>query len=149
MSVSRCKWTTNIKDEEYIAYHDEEWGTPLTADRDLFELLCLEGAQAGLSWQTILKKRKNYRLSFDNFDIAKIVKFTDARVNTILASGGVVKHIGKIQSVVANAKATQVLLTEFKSLHRYFTSQLEGVDIADPAVTQVYVTFPAYRHLCM
>lgn len=95
--VSRCKWTANIKDPEYIEYHDTEWGTRVHDNRSLFELICLEGAMAGLSWNTILKKRKHYREDFLNFEIEKIVKLNDKQLAKILERGLVVKHIGKIK----------------------------------------------------
>jgi DNA-3-methyladenine glycosylase I len=107
MTISRCKWAESIKDEEYLAYHDDEWSEPLTTDRDLFELLCLEGAQAGLSWLTVLKKRKNYRSSFHMFDISRVALMTEADERRVLESGGVVKHSGKIKVLPAFPLLTQ------------------------------------------
>lgn len=134
--MKRCKWTATIKDEEYLEYHDKEWsGAPLTKGRDLFELLCLEGAQAGLSWQTILKKRKNYRKVFKNFDIESVVKMNVGDVDMT----GIVKHHGKVKSVIQNALSAQTVVGEFGSLHAFFKNLLEGVDVCDPAVTQAYV----------
>ena len=95
MTVKRCKWASAITDPAYLEYHDSEWGTLVKDDRSLFELLCLEGAMAGLSWNTILKKRKYYIEEFANFDIEKVVKTSDTA--GILARGNVVKHFGKIQ----------------------------------------------------
>lgn len=96
MSKPRCKWTSSITDEEYLEYHDSEWSEPHTSDRDLFELLCLEGAQAGLSWQTVLKKRKGYRAAFHNFDIDAVLKLTGAKLDSITQTANVVKHKGKV-----------------------------------------------------
>ena len=136
--MRRCKWTESITDEEYLKYHDEEWSEPLTEDRDLFELLCLEGAQAGLSWLTILKKRKNYRKVFCDFDLEKVGKLGDKNIQNILEKGGVVKHSGKIKSVITNAIACKKVISEFGSLLTYFKSFLGGIDIHDPTVTQAY-----------
>jgi DNA-3-methyladenine glycosylase I len=97
MTISRCKWAASITDEEYLRYHDEEWSEPLNEDRDLFELLCLEGAQAGLSWNTILKKRKNYRNAFCNFNLQDVIKINSQGLEKILNDGGVVKHSGKVK----------------------------------------------------
>ena len=141
--MKRCKWTTNITDEEYLQYHDEEWSEPHTDDRDLFELLCLEGAQAGLSWQTILKKRKNYRKFFKNFDINSVSNMQDSDVNKILLSDGVVRHQGKLGSVVKNSIAAKKVIEEFGSLYSYFRSFIADVDITDPSITQAYVTPPS------
>src|SRR5688500_20221624 len=100
--MQRCAWP---KSELDIAYHDTEWGVPVHDDRTLFEFITLEGAQAGLSWSTILKKRDNYRRAFADFDPAAVARFTPARVEKILADPGVVRHRGKIESTVSNAKA--------------------------------------------
>lgn len=97
MTITRCLWAQKITDEEYLRYHDEEWSTPHVSDRDLLELLCLEGAQSGLSWQTILKKRKAYREAFHNFEILQILKMTSKDEDKILTTGTVVKHGGKIK----------------------------------------------------
>lgn len=95
--TSRCKWTAAIKDPDYIEYHDTEWGTRVSDDRSLFELICLEGAMAGLSWHTILKKRKSYRDEFLNFEVDRIVKMKDSQLAKILERGLIVKHSGKIK----------------------------------------------------
>jgi DNA-3-methyladenine glycosylase I len=136
--IQRCKWTSRITDEEYLKYHDEEWSEPHTDDRALFELLCLEGAQAGLSWQTILKKRKNYRRVFHNFHIDSLLTLGDSDLNTILSSGGVVKHFGKIKSVVQNAAASKKIIKEFGTLYAYFSSFLTDINVSDPSITQSY-----------
>ena len=100
--IVRCSWPKTDLD---IAYHDAEWGVPVHDDHVLFEFLTLEGAQAGLSWSTILKKRENYRPAFAGFDPAAVARFTPARIERILADPGVVRHRGKIESTVSNAKA--------------------------------------------
>ncbi len=106
-----CVWSTG--DAEYLAYHDDEWGVPVRDDRLLFEMLTLEGAQAGLSWLTILRKRAHYRKVFANFEIDKVARFTPARIEKILLDPGVVRHRGKLESVVSNARvARQVRKTE-------------------------------------
>jgi DNA-3-methyladenine glycosylase I len=98
----RCPWP---KSELDIAYHDAEWGVPLHDDRALFELLILEGAQAGLSWSTILKKRDNYRAAFDNFDATKIARYDARKVKSLLANAGIVRNRLKIAATIQNAKA--------------------------------------------
>ena len=99
----RCRWCT--ADPLYIAYHDVEWGVPVHEERYLFEMLCLEGAQAGLSWITVLKKRENYRRAFANFDPKKVARFDNRKLKTLLANPGLVRHVGKLESVIQNARA--------------------------------------------
>ncbi len=99
----RCAWCG--LDPLYIRYHDTEWGVPSRDDDHLFEMLCLEGAQAGLSWITILRKRENYRRAFDNFDARAIARYTPARIERLLADPGIVRNRLKVQSVVLNARA--------------------------------------------
>src|SRR5881409_2163472 len=99
----RCAWANG--DRAMLRYHDEEWGVPVHGDRRLFELLTLEGAQAGLSWSTILRKRAAYRRAFDGFDPAKVATYTDARVQGLLADAGIVRNRAKIRSTVENARA--------------------------------------------
>jgi DNA-3-methyladenine glycosylase I len=118
MDIKRCGWSTS--EPIYLAYHDEEWGVPLHDDRRLFELLILEGAQAGLSWITILKKRENYRKAFDRFDMHKIAKYDDAKVQALLADPGIVRNRLKIAAAIANAKACLAIQQEFGSLDAYF-----------------------------
>jgi DNA-3-methyladenine glycosylase I len=113
---SRCSWAKNNLS---IRYHDEEWGAPLHDDRALFELLTLEGAQAGLSWDTILRKRENYRATFNNFDPAMIARFTKTRVNAILRDPGIVRNRLKVTSVVTNAAAFLAVQKEFGSFDAY------------------------------
>ncbi len=101
--LPRCKWPGS--DPLYLAYHDHEWGVPLRDSRALFEMLQLEGAQAGLSWITILRKRENYRRAFDGFDPAKIARYTPAKIEKLMADEGIVRNRLKIEGVVASAKA--------------------------------------------
>src|SRR6188508_480319 len=100
--MNRCTWATN---EINIAYHDAEWGVPLHDDRGLFEFLILEGAQAGLSWDTILRKRENYRAAFDNFDPAAVAGYGGAKCAELLLNEGIIRNRLKIASAVGNAKA--------------------------------------------
>jgi len=124
MTTTRCGWTTT--DPVYIAYHDEEWGVPLHDDQRLFELLILEGAQAGLSWITILKKRDNYRRAFDRFDMHKIANYDDAKVQTLLADPGIVRNRLKIAAAISNAKACLAIQKEFGSLDAYLWQFVGG-----------------------
>ncbi|MGQ0531664.1 MAG: DNA-3-methyladenine glycosylase I [Caulobacteraceae bacterium] len=101
--LPRCSWPGS--DPLYVAYHDEEWGMPVRDDRALFEMLMLEGAQAGLSWITILRKRENYRRAFDGFEPAKIARYTPAKIEKLMADEGIVRNRAKIEGVVASAKA--------------------------------------------
>ncbi|GEP64150.1 DNA-3-methyladenine glycosylase [Clostridium beijerinckii] len=107
------------KEELYIEYHDKEWGVPVYDDRKLFEMLCLEGAQAGLSWWTILKKRENYKEAFDNFEAEKIVKYTEEKLEQLMQDKGIVRNRRKIESVVTNAKAFLKIKEEFGSFSNY------------------------------
>src|SRR5258707_13686517 len=99
---NRCSWGES--DPLYMKYHDREWGVPLHDDRKLFEMLCLEGAQAGLSWITILKKRENYRKAFDNFDAKKIASYTPAKIKRLLEDKGIVRNPLKAGAFIENAK---------------------------------------------
>jgi len=108
--MNRCAWP---KSELDIAYHDKEWGVPIHDDRRLFEMLILEGAQAGLSWSTILKKRDNYRRAFDNFDARKIAKYDARKVQALLADAGIVRNRLKIAAAIQNARAFRAVQKEF------------------------------------
>jgi DNA-3-methyladenine glycosylase I len=114
--IQRCSWPTTELD---IAYHDKEWGVPVHDDRVFFEFLILEGAQAGLSWSTILKKRANYRRAFADFDAAKVARFTSSRINLLMTNEGIVRNRLKIESTVTNARAFLALQKEFGSFDRY------------------------------
>jgi len=108
-----------LSDPLYVAYHDREWGVPLHDDRKLFEFLLLEGAQAGLSWLTILRKRENYRKAFDHYNIAKIAKYNQTKINKLLSDKGIVRNRLKIASSVSNAKAYLEIRKEFGSFDNY------------------------------
>jgi DNA-3-methyladenine glycosylase I len=114
--VQRCGWARN---ELAIRYHDAEWGRPVHDDRLLFEFLILEGAQAGLSWDTILKKRENYRVAFDHFDPAKVARYTAAKTRRLLVNPGIVRNRLKIAAAVQNAKAFLKVQKEFGSFDAY------------------------------
>jgi DNA-3-methyladenine glycosylase I len=116
----RCHWHANLPD--YMRYHDEEWGRPVTDDIRLFEKICLEGFQSGLSWLTILRKRENFRAAFARFDFEKVALFGDADIERCLADSGIVRHRGKIVSTINNARRAIELRQEFGSLARYFWS---------------------------
>jgi len=119
----RCPWATN---ERSIQYHDEEWGVPVHDDRLLFEFLILEGAQAGLSWDTILKKRENYRVAFDNFDSAIIARYGARKVKQLLADPGIVRNRLKIAAAIQNAKCFLVVRKEFGSFDAYLWQFVGG-----------------------
>jgi DNA-3-methyladenine glycosylase I len=121
---TRCAWPGT--DPLYLAYHDEEWGVPQHDDRALFELLILEGAQAGLSWITVLKKRPAYRQAFDNFNAEKIAHYDDHKLATLLANPGIIRNRLKIQSTVTNARACLRIRNEFGSLDKYLWSFVNG-----------------------
>jgi DNA-3-methyladenine glycosylase I len=114
--VQRCSWPSTELD---IAYHDEEWGVPVHDDRVLFEFLILEGAQAGLSWSTILRKRENYRRAFARFDPKKVVRFNASRKRLLMKDEGIVRNRLKIDSTVTNARAFLAVQKEFGSFDRY------------------------------
>lgn len=116
---NRCAWPTT---ELNIAYHDNEWGVPVHDDRILFEFLILEGAQAGLSWSTILNKRENYRRAFDNFDVRKVARYDARKVKALLADAGIVRNRLKVASAVRNAQAFLAVQKEFGSFDKYIWS---------------------------
>lgn len=115
-SVIRCAWANN---DLAIRYHDEEWGVPVHDDRTLFEFLVLEGAQAGLSWDTILKKRGHYRTAFDDFDPARVARYTPRKIERLLADSGIVRNRLKVESAVKNAKAFLAVQKETGSFDAY------------------------------
>jgi DNA-3-methyladenine glycosylase I len=114
---ARCSWCR--ADPAYVVYHDEEWGRPTREDRALFEKICLEGFQSGLSWLTILRKRENFRRAFADFDAARVARFTARDVARLLNDAGIVRHRGKIESTINNAKRCLELSAEFGSLAEY------------------------------
>ncbi len=122
--VSRCAWAGN--DPLYQKYHDEEWGVPVHDDRKLFEMLILEGAQAGLSWITILRKRENYRKAFNNFDAKKIAKYDSEKVKTLLQNEGIIRNRLKIAATIQNAKCFLEVQKEFGSFDTYIWQFVNG-----------------------
>ena len=116
--VRRCWWAG--EDPLYVRYHDDEWGTPVTDDRRLFEKICLEGFQAGLSWLTILRKRPHFRRAFAEFDIDRVARVGAREIARLLGDEGIVRHRGKIESTINNARRAADLRDEFGSLARYF-----------------------------
>jgi DNA-3-methyladenine glycosylase I len=123
MIPTRCPWPTKPLD---IYYHDTEWGVPVHDDRHLFEMLILEGAQAGLSWSTILAKRENYREAFDGFDVGRIARYTPKKVEQLLANAGIVRNRLKIAATIQNAKATIAVVNELGSLDALLWSFVNG-----------------------
>jgi DNA-3-methyladenine glycosylase I len=121
---TRCGWCG--ADELYVRYHDEEWGVPVRDDRTLFEFLILEGAQAGLSWITILRKREAYRRAFDGFDVEKVARYSDKKVARLLQDPGIVRNRLKIASAVTNARAFLKVQEEFGSFSRYQWRFVDG-----------------------
>ncbi len=128
MSLVRCKWAQS--NALFIPYHDEEWGVPVHDDRLLFEMLNLEGAQAGLSWLTILKKRESYRRAFRNFDATKVARFGARQKAALLKDEGIVRNRLKIDAVVENAKAFLAIQREFGSFDNYIWQFVDGKQLA-------------------
>ena len=127
----RCAWADT--QELFVPYHDAEWGVPVHDDRLLFEMLNLEGAQAGLSWLTILRKRDGYRRAFDNFEVEKVARYGDAKRAALLADAGIVRHRQKINAVIENAKAALAVQRELGSLDAYLCQFVDGTPIVDGA----------------
>ena len=122
-NVTRCKWATT---DLSIPYHDTEWGVPLHDDQRLFEFLILEGAQAGLSWETILKKRESYRKAFDDFDAERIAKYNAKKIEKLMADPGIIRNRLKVDSAVSNAKAFLDVRDEKGSFDQYIWSFVDG-----------------------
>lgn len=122
-SKSRCRWVGDT--EAYLAYHDKEWGVPVHDDQTLFECLTLEGAQAGLSWITVLNKRENYRKAFVNFDIDKVARFTPARVEKLMLNEGIVRNRLKIESTISNAKAFKAVAKSHGSFNDWIWAYVD------------------------
>lgn len=125
--IRRCEWAGN--DAVYIDYHDNEWGKPVHDDNKLFEMLILEGMQAGLAWITVLKKRDNFRAAFDGFDPHKVALYDDAKVEELLADKGIIRHRGKINAAVGNARAFLEIQKEYGSFDRFIWGYVNGVPI--------------------
>jgi DNA-3-methyladenine glycosylase I len=128
--IRRCGWAS-LEDPSYLAYHDEEWGVPSHDDVHLFEMLTLEGAQAGLSWSTILHKRDGYRRAFAGFDAAKVARFDARKIERLMQDASIVRNRLKIESTVSNAKATVALRGEFGSLDAYLWDLIGGKPIVN------------------
>lgn len=124
MERIRCPWA--LSDPQLRSYHDAEWGVPLHNDRKLFELLILEGAQAGLSWSTILHKRENYRRAFDRFDAGRIARYDRNKIRSLLSDAGIVRNRLKIEATIANAKAFMRIRQEYGSFDTYIWRFVEG-----------------------
>lgn len=118
--ITRCWWCGH--DPLYVAYHDTEWGKPVTDDIRLFEKICLEGFQSGLSWITILRKRENFRAAFDNFDFHKVAHYDDDDIIRLLNDSGIIRHRGKIEATINNATRAIELTAEYGNLSTYFWS---------------------------
>lgn len=129
MEPRRCEWSGS--DALYVRYHDEEWGVPVHDDRRLFEMLNLEGAQAGLNWYMILTKRDNYRAAFDGFDAAKIATYGEAKIAELLANPGIVRNRLKVNGVVKNARAFLAVQKEFGSFDAYIWQFVGGRPIVN------------------
>ena len=142
-TMKRCPWTGD--DPVLVRYHDREWGVPVHSDRKLFEFLTLEGAQAGLSWITVLKKRDAYRVAFDNFDFNLISRYREGRVKKLLANPGIIRNELKIRSTIRNARAFIDIREEFGSFNKYIWSFVDAKPIQNkwrlfrdiPAQTQL------------
>jgi len=126
--MKRCEWASNV-DLLYTKYHDEEWGVPVFDDRKLFEMLILEGAQAGLSWITILKKRQNYRNAFDDFDAEKIARYSEQKCAALLQDAGIVRNRLKINAAIVNAQCYLQVLEEYTSFSEYLWQFVDGKPI--------------------
>ena len=135
MSIHRCSWA-NPNNPRYIAYHDQEWGLPCRDELRLFEMLNLEGAQAGLSWETILNKRENYRAAFDGWDARKIAAYDEAKIAQLLADPGIVRNRLKVNAAVGNARAYLRLLEEGGSLASLLWGYVDGQPIVNRIVAQ-------------
>ena len=127
--VQRCEWAGD--DPLYVAYHDEEWGVPQHDDQTLFEFLILEGAQAGLSWSTILNKRENYRAAFDHFDPAKVAQYDEAKIAALLGNPGIIRNKLKVRSAVQNAQAFLNVQAEFGTFDAYIWGFVGGETIVN------------------
>ncbi|MGQ7853265.1 DNA-3-methyladenine glycosylase I [Pedobacter sp. WC2501] len=123
-SITRCTWATS--DPLYIKYHDEEWGKPVYDDKILFEFLILEGAQAGLSWITILRRRENYRKAFANFEVNKVAAFTEKDVERLMNDEGIIRNRLKVNGAITNAKLFIGIQKEFGSFYKYMWSFVPG-----------------------
>lgn len=125
---TRCSWL-NLKNKQYVDYHDKQWGEEVHDDKKLFEMLILEWAQAWLSWETILKKRENYLEAFDNFDIEKIINYDDKKINELMKNEWIIRNNLKIKSVIKNAKSFKQIQEDFWSFDKYIWSYVNNKQI--------------------
>lgn len=130
----RCRWC-NLNNPVYIAYHDEEWGVPQYDDRKLFELLILEPFQAGLSWETVLNKRENFRLAFDGFDPEKVCRYGEDKIQSLLSDAGIIRNRRKIEAAVCNAEVFLRIQAEWGGFYRYIWHFTEGKTICEKNLT--------------
>jgi DNA-3-methyladenine glycosylase I len=130
MTIKRCPWSENVGDD-YVRYHDREWGLPVHKDRTHFEFLLLEGAQAGLSWSTILRKREGYRRAFAGFDPEKVARFNSRSVTRLLNDAGIVRNRLKVAAAITNARAFLDIQQEFGSFDRYVWQFVDGKPIVN------------------
>ena len=128
-SIHRCGWVSD--DPQYLHYHDHEWGVPSHDDTHLFEMLILEGAQAGLSWITILRKRENYRAAFAGFDADRVARFSAARIEKLLTDPGIVRNRAKVNAAVVNAKAVRRIRDEHGSLAGFLWRFVDGAPVVN------------------
>ncbi len=142
--LKRCTWA---RTELSSAYHDAEWGVPLHDDRGLFEFLILEGAQAGLSWEIILKKRAAYRVAFDNFDPAKVARYGDRKVATLLSDEGIVRNRLKISAAIQNANSFLAVQREFGSFDKYVWAFVNGEPLNRKRGSAILARTPLSDHL--
>ena len=142
MAVTRCSWCGD--DPLYVAYHDEEWGVPVYDDRTLFEFLILEGAQAGLSWSTILKKREGYRAAFEGFDPEVVARYDERKTAELLADAGIVRNRLKVASAVSNARAFLEVQVEHGSFSDYIWGFVDGAPIQNhwPTLAEIPAKTP-------
>lgn len=136
--VERCGWSAS-GDEQYLAYHDDEWGVPVHDDRKQFEFLTLESAQAGLSWATVLRKRENYRRAFADFDPAKVARFTAKQIEKLLADPGIIRNRLKVAAAVTNAREFLAVQEEFGTFDKYIWGFVDGRPIRNTWATMKQV----------
>lgn len=129
--IIRCGWSTKDNEPLYVSYHDEEWGVPVHNDQKLFEFIVLEGAQAGLSWLTILRKREGYRKAFAEFDPQKVARFTESKIEKLLQDASIIRNNLKVRSAVTNAKAFLKVQEEFGSFDKYIWQFADGKPIVN------------------
>ena len=129
--IIRCGWSVKDNEPLYVSYHDEEWGVPVHDDQKLFEFIVLEGAQAGLSWLTILRKREGYRKAFAEFDPQKVARFTESKIEKLLQDASIIRNKLKVRSAVTNAKAFLKVQEEFGSFDKYIWQFTDGKPIVN------------------